>query len=397
VANETDTGAVGADDSGEQEQRRPAPTGLTRDDFHAKDRAAFLAGAEGDEPADEDRAKPTASKPAKVIGAPADDDDEDAPEVEADASDDPPDDDVEPDEDEDDEQDDEDDDVEDDDVEDDDDPADDETAAKDPALAKRLAVIRRTEQRHREALTRERAAFEAERATWQTQSKQLTEAQQRFEQLAARAKYDSYSVLRALGVSDDDMEVHAQYLYSRSKAATVKPEHRAAADREMRLRELADKADRAATETTQLKQTLEERDQQAANAREAEVYLGRVVRKVGDETPLTKALLAKNPTKAREALTRTTLDLVKKLGGQLPKAAQVAAAHEKKLVRELRDLGIEPPAGSAAAKRTTGKAKAAAVAAPAAKAKAAAPARVNGAVVIPSRAEMVAELEGLTE
>lgn len=391
MAIDTDTGAAaGADDSGgEQEQRRPAPTGLTRDDFHAKERAAFLAGAEadGEGDAEETRAKPVAAKPAKVIGAPVDDDDDDEPalEVEVDAAADDDDEGVvEPDADEP--------------EPDDEDAADDEVAAKDPALAKRMAVMRRTEQRQREAFTRERTAFEQERAGWQTERRQLTASKQRFDELSARAKYDSYSVLRLLGVPDDDMEVHAQHLYSRSKAATVKPEHRAAADREMRLREAADEAKRATAETAELKQTLEQRDQQAANAREAEAYLGRVVRKVDDATPLTKALVAKNPTKARDALMKTTLDLVKKLGGQLPKAAQVAAAHEKKLVRELRDLGIgiEPPAGSTPAKGAPAiKAKPGTAAVVAAKAKPAA--RVNGAVVIPSRSEMVAELEGLTE
>lgn len=354
---------------------------MTRDEVHAKGRAAFLAGLGDADDDAEESPKPAVRKPAKIIGAPVDDDlDDDA----LDAADEP-------------------DLADDDDVEadeplaadaDDDEP--DVAADADPETAKRQAAVRRTEQRARERMATERASFERERSEWQAQTKELTESKRQFDQLSARAKYDSYSVLRALGVSDDDMLVHAQLLYSRSKDAAVKPEHRAASDREMRQRELSDQVARAEAKTAKLEADIAAKEQDAANAREAAVYLRRVVSVVDDTAPLTKQLVAANPAKARAALSATALELAEKLG-RLPKAAKVIAAHERKLASHLRDLGIAAPGGAGAAPAKI-IAKAKPGAAPA-KAKPAADAptdRVNGAVVIPSRADIVKEMEELS-
>jgi len=369
MADELDQGSAG-----EVDTARPAPAGMTRDEYHERERAAFLADSDA-----ADTTEP-AAKPAKAPAVEPDDDDDDAAtEAGAVAEDD------------DDDQDEDEPDVDDDDQDEPADADDDDDAAADPELAKRLAKVRRTEQRQRESLERERAVFARERAEWQQQSKQLTEAQQRFDKLAARAKYDSYSVLRELGVSDDDMVVHAQHLYARSKDAAVKPEHRAAADRAMREREITDELKATRSELAEVKESLTAREQAAAAEREADVYVRRVVRKVDDSAPLTKALTTKNPAKAREALTTTALQLAKKLG-QLPKASQVVAAHERKLSRELRDLGIEPPVGAAPA--TKAKPGAATIAKPGVKpsSKAPAPAAKNG---VPTRDEMIAEMEEL--
>ncbi len=334
-------------------------------------------------------AKPAVRKPVADDDADTADDDDDEVET-ADVGDDDPD----PDPDDDDAaSDDEDDEVE----------TEETTAtAPDPALKKRLDAVTRTEQRQRAALERDRAAFALERTEWQQQGRQLLEHKQRFDSLAARAKYDSYSVLRELGVADEDMEIHAQHLYSRSKSAAVKPEHRAAADRSLREREVADKATKAETEVEKLRGELAEREQRAAADREIDVHLARVLRKAGEDAPLTKALIAKNPRKAREALMVTTAEVARKLGGVWPpKASAVIAAHERKERRELRDRGIEPPArsGAAPAPAPAPAAKAAPAAAPA-KPKAGAKATpapastvlANGVVYHPSNDELLREL-----
>lgn len=399
MPNQQSTGvtAVETVDGDAGDQQRPAPTGQTRDDFHARERAAFLAGApdEGDaaEGGGEEQEQP---KPKKVIGAPKpdveDDADDDAADAEPDlAVDAAPDDDDE----------DESDSAADDDADQDD---EDELAAKakaDPELAKRLAAVRRTEQRHREGMARERASFDRERSEWQSQAKQLTEAQKRFESLAARVRYNPTAVLRELGLIEDDFEAAAQHIASHSKAAGVTPAHRAAAERAMREREAADKATRAEERVEKLEQTIAQRERQAAEEQEVTAYLGRVARKATDETPLTKALVAKNPTRAREDLAVTAFALAQKLG-QRPKAAAVVAAHEKKLARQLRDLGIEPPTAKPPAGKGAAAGKAKPGAAIVAPTKTEPAAHVNGAtvlptrVVIPSRDEMVRELEELS-
>jgi len=391
------------------EQRRPAATGMTRDEYHAKERAAFLAGAGADDATEEvaDEAEVEKPKPKKVIGVRTDEDDN-AEEEDAEADEDedvekpakakakPA---VEPEDDADDD-DEEDDDEDERDTEDDDD--EDDLAAKakdDPELVKRLAAVRRTEQRHRETMQRERAAFERERSEWQAQSKQVSEAQKRFDGLAARVRYNPTAVLRELGLTDDDFEAVAQHVAAHSKAAGVTPAHRAAAERAMREREAADKAASAEDRVAKLEQTIEQQRAQAEADRVLDTLFGRVFRKADDTTPHVKALIAKNPTKARAELEVTAFELAKKRGA-LPKSKEVLAAHEKKIARQLRDYGVE----SAAAKPAAGK-KPGTIEKPGDKPvpkPRVEPAGINGATVlptrvtIPTREEMVAELEALS-
>jgi hypothetical protein len=274
-----------------------------------------------------------------------------------------------------------------------DDPDEDEGEGKDPETTKRMAALRRTEQRQRQALERDRAAFERARTEWETERKELRQSKDTFDKLAARSKYDSYSVLRALGIPDEDMEYHAQQLAARSPKYAAKPEYRRAADQAMRERESADGTARALAEVDDLKKTLKERDEQAACDRDAEAYMARVARRVTDETPLTKTQLAKNPARAREGLATVAIALTKKLG-RLPKAKEVAARYEKHLARELRELGIEAPAGkaspSAKADKATGRPADKSGKKPASKAK---PDRdANGAVYHPSHEELMEEI-----
>lgn len=396
-----------ADDSDAGEQRRSAPAGMTRDEYHAKERAAFLSGAgTDDETADVEEPEVEQPKPKKVIGARTDEDDnaedEDVdvdqdeepvkPKAKAKSA-------VEPDDDEDLNEDEDDDDDERDTEEDDD---EDDLAAKakdDPELAKRLSAVRRTEQRHREAMQRERAAFERERDQWQQQSKQVSEAQKRFDALAARVRYNPTAVLRELGLTEDDFEAAAQHIASHSKAAGVTPAHRAAAERAMREREAADKASSAEDRVAKLEQTIAQRDQQAAADRELDVYFRRVARKAGDDSPRVKALVAADPASARAELEETAFELAKKLG-RLPKSKELIAAHEKKIVRQLKRYGVDSPTAKPAAGKPKPGAKpdAAATDKPVTKPRV----EINGATVlptrvtIPTREEMVAELEGLS-
>ena len=238
-------------------------------------------------------------------------------------------------------------------------------AGKDPELAKRLAAVRRTEQRQREQLKRDRETFDRERSDWHSQTRTVTEAQKRFETIAARAKYDPAGALTALGLTDADMEYAAQQVYARSPAAAKKEGYREAAERAMREREAADELRAARAEIGEVKKTLAERDQQAAVQRELDAYFGRAIRKVDDTTPRTQKLIASYPKRARAELAATALELVEKTKRPLPeiKPKELLAAHEKKIARRLRMYGIEdaaPAADPAAPAKPNGKKPAAA-------------------------------------
>ncbi len=236
-------------------------------------------------------------------------------------------------------------------------------AKADPELAKRLAAVRKTEQRQRQALERDRAAFDRERTEWQAQARQLTEAQQGFQRLAARAKYDPTAVLIALGLKEDDLEAAAQHVYARSKAPAVKPEHRAAADRAMKEREYADELAQTRRELKELREGLTTREQQAKEQAEVDQYLGRMAKIVTAdklEAPLVKARLAANPKAAREGLAVTAYKIAQKTG-ERPKPAVAIRAYERELQRLRRELGGEPAAaasGAAGAKPAAKPAKA---------------------------------------
>lgn len=292
--------------------------------------AAGEAGLEGDGEASnaallaELEAENRQAPPAKPKAAPvADDDDEDEPDTD-DADDEGADEDELTDADE-------------------DELTDEPDTTKDPELAKRLAAVQRTEQRRREAFERERGDFDRERTAFQADAKQLREQHQRFEKLAARAKYDSYSVLRELGVPDEDMGLHAKHLYARSKDAGVKPEHRAAADQALREREDAEERAALRKELEELKSGLTTREQQAAAEAAANAYVGRIAKvAISDklEAPLVKARIVANPRAAREALTATAFRLAQKHGA-LPRPVAVIRAHEKELADLRRELGVD--------------------------------------------------------
>lgn len=278
-------------------------------------------------------------------------------------------------------------------------------AKKDPELAKRLAAVERTERRHRERRDRERTEFDRERSSFQTETKAHREQLARFEQAVARAKYDPAGVLEALGLSVDDMGYAGEQAYARSKAAAADPKYRQAADRAMREREMADGHNKTAAELAELKQSLKQRDDQAAADRVLDDYFGRVTRKATDETPRVKALIAADAAAARAELEETAFRLAKKLG-RLPKPAQVLAAHEKQIARMLRRYGVDgsAPAGESdkaekkpdAAGRKPDKASKAAKPAAGAKPAEHTDRKPNGEIHHPSRDELLAELRDAT-
>ncbi len=352
----TETGTAGA-------------ANLTREEVHDRDRAAFLAEL-GDGGDGEVAAKPKA-KPAPT---PAEEpDDEDTAELEPDDGTDADADDL------------------DGDPEIDPDEVDpDALAAKDPDLARRMAAVRRTEQRQRQRMESDRQALEAERAELARERQAVGD----FRAHIARAKIDPIGLLLHLGVPVDDLEYIAQQAHAQSKAVAGKPEYRAAAERAQRERDQAAKLAELENKQAERDRRDAERERQATDEREAEAYLARVNRvavKTAETSPLTAKLIAKNPARARQELAQSAYDLSEKLGA-LPKPAQAIAATEKRLARQLRDLDIEAPARSAKVAAPGASAKPGAR--PVAKPAPAAAASGDG-VSFPTRDEMIAEMSAL--
>jgi hypothetical protein len=311
---------------------------LSRDAQLAADRAAFLADdIDGEE--ETAPAKPAPKKPAPAAESDDEenlDDEDDADEDDAETVDEDEDDLDDEDEENDDE----------DDLEDEDEPGKD----SDPETEKRLAKVRKTAQRQREALERDRAAFKAEHEKVISELKPKFEALERFEKLKSRVRYEPAEVLFELGLTEDDAEDAARAIFARSKKGAEDPKNKDAVARSRREREQADKI-------ANLEKKLEEREakdseaaKQAEGMKRVERYMRKVEKNVTDEHPLTKAALTKAPKRTRAGLEQVAAELARKANGSFVSPAKVARVYEARRLKEARAMGLEVPSGKAAAK-----------------------------------------------
>lgn len=297
---------------------------LSREQAYAADKAAFLAEMAGESVEEtKQEAKPTKPAP-KAASVEAD-----ADEAELEASS-------------------EDDDLDLDDPELDDeeeespDEVEDKDDGTDPDKSKRLDAVRRREQRSREAIAKERRAFEHERDAFVKEWKPRIEAAEQFQAMKARGvnPYNAVDVLRELGLHDDDFEEAGRAVFAASKTGAADPKNKEAIARSKRERELADEIrelkkwrdDREANE----KQTAE----QAENSRQAERYLDGVVKAAPSGT-LSAQLLEKDPKKARVMYAKIA-DRLWERTGERPAPKAIHAAYDKHRAKELRALGIDP-------------------------------------------------------
>jgi hypothetical protein len=215
--------------------------------------------------------------------------------------------------------------------------------AADPDTTKRLAQVQRAERAAREQLQAAKREFEDERERWRSDTKERLSKVERFEALASRAKYDLAAVAAELGIPEADFEYHAEQLYRRSPKAKADPRHREAAERSARERE---QADRIAKLEKQIEERAEQEKQASARAaqeRAAQDFLERTEKAVGDETPIVKSMLAKNPKGARARLARVAIDLLRENPEEIPDSAAVVKALEAERRAELAELGIDFP------------------------------------------------------
>lgn len=230
-----------------------------------------------------------------------------------------------------------------------------------PETAKRLQQVQKQEKRAREALAAQRQEFEENKARWESQNRDKLSRVEKFEAMRERARVDLSSVMEELGIPVEDYEYHAELLYRRSPKGQKDPRHKAAAERTMRDREQADRIARLEKQIEDDKKERQAAEQRAANERAATEYLGKVEKAVGADAPLVKAMLTKNPARARRLLSQTTLELAQDLDGEVPSPAAVVKALEKARREELAELGIDIPAArgtdDVSTKPTKGKAE----------------------------------------
>ena len=230
--------------------------------------------------------------------------------------------------------------------------ASEDAGADDPVVAKRLERIQRAEKRSRDALATERQKLDAERAEW----KGRMDAAQRVEQLAARAKYDPVAALQALGLTDEDFEPAAKALYAGPPAGRKDPKLATEAAERMRLRSTGDDVAQLRQQVGDLTRSLQERDARAAQEHQVAAYLDRALKvaaQLNGEAPIVRAMLAKNPEKARARIAAAAYRLAEETG-EVPEPEEVLAALEAERRAELEELGLDPaalakPASGAAA------------------------------------------------
>lgn len=308
-----------------------ASTALASEAIRAKNRAAFLAAVTpGGELADEP-AKPVVKAPAK----PADDLDDDEDLDEGAKSDD--------------------DDDEDDEDLDEEDPAEVSAEAK-----KRIAQIKAEERRSRETLTKERAEFDRERETFVRERRELATKIDAFEKLVVRAKSDPVSVLKQLGLTEEDFDFAASQIYAHGKTLGADPKNRERAAQASRERDDRERLSGTAKELADLKAELAQRDQHTTAKQQLDAFFDGAIKQVGDAQPLLKRALEKNPAGTRAKLAQIAYELSQKTGA-MPSEQKLVRVYERRRRAELDELGIDhsaitgnaPAVAAAAAKKTT--------------------------------------------
>lgn len=222
-------------------------------------------------------------------------------------------------------------------------------ADADPDQKRRLEAVQRAERRSKEQLVKREQAMHAEvdarvRKLEQEWAPRIQKAE-RFEAMQANARTNLISVLRELGLTDDDMEWVSKEAFVHSRAAGVKPEHRAEAARASRERDLEAKLAATDKRFTELESKLQRQVEESRAEAEGKQYLASIEKAA---TSRVKQALAKAPVRARNRLAQVAIELMDRDGAR-PEPAAVLAEYEK----ELEELGIAPAATTAKPKVAT--------------------------------------------
>jgi hypothetical protein len=219
--------------------------------------------------------------------------------------------------------------------------SDEETDADaDPKAAKGLDAVRRAEQRMRAQVAADRAAFEAER----TQHKQSLDELAEFRRIHSRAKYDPAAVLRAAGLSDEDLELAARAVYAESKAGQSDPARREAAAKLLREREGSDKLSALEKKQAEIEAKIEARQREEASAREFNAFISEFNTTAEQKHPLVAKLMKADAEYATQRLVAIAQGLESK--GKKVTPAAVAAELDRTERARIKALGFDPDAGA---------------------------------------------------
>jgi hypothetical protein len=210
----------------------------------------------------------------------------------------------------------------------------------DPETSKRLGALQRQEQQQRARIAQERASLEQRERAFETKQTRLAE----LERAAERAKIDPVSLLRSHGV---DLTYAAQLAWAEVQA-DKDPKHREVATRLQREREQGSALEETKRRLDELETKLSEKEKASAFESTRNGYLDHAVKAVGDETPLAKALAAKNPARFRSEIWDLTQVLTER-DGEVPDYADLVSAYEQLRRAELTELGIDYPGAAVAA------------------------------------------------
>jgi hypothetical protein len=216
-----------------------------------------------------------------------------------------------------------------------------------------MAAVRKAEQHSRRQLAAERAAmqqeFEQKQAAWQTK---LDAASAREAKLAS-ARQDPIAALQALGFTEHDFDPVGRLIYAASPKGKADPAAAAAAAQELARtganREIQTTVAALQKEIADLRAAQQQTAEQAKAQQRLDAYMGTVTKAIGDDAPLARAAMAKNPDRTRNLLTQIADELWMSSGPaddmrDVPTPAEVIAAYEARRSAELEELGIDPKA-----------------------------------------------------
>lgn len=224
------------------------------------------------------------------------------------------------------------------------DKADDDKDKPDAETQRRLDKVLRAEKRSRDALTAKETEMRAEldrakQDVAQRESK-VKETTSRIESAAKRAKTDPAGLLKAFGVTDDELEYAARQIYAQSPAAMKKPENREAAERMQRERERETEQSATAKRIEDLEQMIKTRDAEAEGRKAFEAFMDKTTKAIGDEAPVVATMLGKNVSKVRDKLAALAYEMLQR-DGEAPDPVDVVAELEKRERADLEDRDID--------------------------------------------------------
>lgn len=221
------------------------------------------------------------------------------------------------------------------------DDAEDEAAKADPDLAKRLAQVRKTERRGREALAKERAEavseFRRKEEAFVAEWKPKVERAERFDALSKQVRYKAVDVLLELGVKVDDLEDIARECYAHSPKGAAEPRNKDAVTRTAREKELASRLEATEKKMADREAAEAKRESEAKNHAEGMRYLGEVEKAAtADKHPVAARDMAKNAEKTRARIAGVAGEIWDSTGKR-PEPASVLKAYEKIRREEIED------------------------------------------------------------